>query len=90
LAPKKVKKRLISRDYFIAKKLSELAPKKVKKRLISRDYFIAKKQGARFTPGHFTRRITSPAGSLHPPDHFTRGVTAEPCRAQKSPAESPE
>jgi hypothetical protein len=22
---------------------------------------------------HFTRWITSPAGSLHPPDHFTRG-----------------
>jgi hypothetical protein len=39
LAPKKVKKRLISRDYFIAKKLS----KKVKKGLITADYFIAKK-----------------------------------------------
>jgi hypothetical protein len=25
---------------------------------------------------HFTRWITSPAGSLHPPDHFTRWITS--------------
>jgi hypothetical protein len=25
---------------------------------------------------HFTRRITSPAGSLHPSDHFTRWITS--------------
>jgi hypothetical protein len=25
---------------------------------------------------HFTRRITSPAGSLHPLDHFTRWITS--------------
>jgi hypothetical protein len=27
-------------------------------------------------PDHFTRRITSPAGSLHPLDHFTRWITS--------------
>jgi hypothetical protein len=44
--------------------------------LIIQEFLIIRIRNPFTRSDHFTRRITSPAGSLHPLDHFTRWITS--------------